>query len=268
MTLGRRRSRIGLALAMVGLLSGCAGSLDHKIDYGLNHYQMGLHGQAIPALVSAAESLDRPGPVDPRLPRILVALGDMASAESRPDLAEAYYKKALDRAEHLVPTNSTLLRNALVHGGNFLLEHGRPPEAVPWLERAVRVSELETGMSRVLYAIDLDNLGQALVRSGRYEEGLARSRQALEVVDPLLKEPEAKKAKGIILYNLARAYEDRKLTEEARTHYRQALEVLPMVGSRWEVRTLVKAYAAFLRAQGQEDEAKALDVKFAAVLAD
>lgn len=64
MRASRGLGKFGFTLALLGLMTGCAAGIEQKVNYGLNHYHMGLYGQAIPALVSAADSLDRPGPVD------------------------------------------------------------------------------------------------------------------------------------------------------------------------------------------------------------
>src|SRR5262245_10277070 len=92
-----------LMLALSTLVVGCA-STEQQINYGLNHYELGLWGPAtIRPLVSAANSLEKTSPPDPRLPRILLALGTMAESHKRDDLAEDFFRRALKAAEALRP---------------------------------------------------------------------------------------------------------------------------------------------------------------------
>ena len=72
------------SIYFVALLSGCVTlSTERQINYGLNHYEMGLFNHAIPPLVSAAESLEKKSPPDPRLVEVLIALGEMAAGTKR-----------------------------------------------------------------------------------------------------------------------------------------------------------------------------------------
>jgi tetratricopeptide (TPR) repeat protein len=227
---------------------------------------MGLYNQAIPALVSAENSLAKTNPPDPRLPQIQIALGDMASAENRTDLAEKFYKKALISSEHLAVPSQTLVRNSLVHGGNFYLHLDRPAEALPLLLRAAAISERASGFPRTLYAIDLDNLAQAHMGLGREKEGRVLCLQALQVLDNANSETEAPKARGIIYFNLGVSHEKQHENAEAESYFKKSLEVLsprlgPKAGSPGEIRTLVNEYAGFLRGLGRIDEAIQIETR-------
>jgi len=110
-----------LVLALSTLVAGClASSTEQQINYGLNHYEMGLWGSAtVRPLVSTANSLEKANPLDPRLPRILLALGTMAESHKRDDLAEDSFRRALKAAEALRPVDEAQTRNALVDLGLF-----------------------------------------------------------------------------------------------------------------------------------------------------
>ena len=255
-----------LIFALPLLSFGCLVNTEHQINYGLNHYNMGLYNQAIPALVSAESALAKTNPPDPRLPQVQIALGDMASAESRNDLAEGFYKKALISSEQLAVPSTTSVRNSLVHGGNFYLHVKRPAEALPLLLRAAGISEKAPGFPRTLYAIDLDNLAQAHMGLGREKEGRALCLQALRVLENAKPEPEAPKAQGIIYFNLAVSHEKQHENAEAESYFNNSLEVLsprvgPKAGSPSEIRTLIKEYAGFLRGLGRTDEAIQIEAR-------
>jgi tetratricopeptide (TPR) repeat protein len=155
-------------------------STDHQVNYGLNHYMMGLDHLAIPPLLSAAESLEKESPPDRRLPQVLTALGDMAARDKRP--AQEFYARALKAATALEPSDDNILRNTLVAAGRFYLGQKRAADAVPLFEQAAQISARNPRFSRTLHAIDIDNLGLAYSEQGRYDQGMALSLRALRVL--------------------------------------------------------------------------------------
>ena len=201
-----------------------------QIAYGLNHYDMGLWGPAtIRPLLSAANSLEKTDPPDPRLPRILLALGTMAASRQRDDLAENFFRRALRAAEALRPPDATQTRNALVDLGLFYHRKGRGADALPFLERAVDIS---AGLpERALHAIDLGGIEN--------------------------------RTRGVILHNLAGSYVDQGRYGEAEPLYRESLTILeagsPRDVERWRIRTVLASYATLLRRTGRTAEAQALE---------
>ena len=243
-------------------------STDQQVNYGLNHYRMGLYGQAIPALMSAASSLEKTDPPDPRLPQVLSALGNMAESDKRYDLARGYYGKGLKAAESLAPPNETLLRNALVDAGHFHLGQKSYTEALPLLERAAAISGKNPRFRPVLQAIDVDNLGLAYAGLGRHAEANALSQRALGVLEKA-SDTEALKTRGVIFYNLGYSYMEQGRNREAETYYRRALDTLappagPSVGEPWRVKVVVTNYAALLRKLGRNAEAEKLEARIPA----
>lgn len=171
-----RRSRVlGVLLIAQGLLIGCMSS-ETKVDSGLWHFNAGLYAQAIPLLVDGVPALEQKEPLDPRIPTAYVALGDMAAADKKTEMADNFYKRAVQttRAHH--PSNHVLNRNSLVHAGNFFLTQSRFAEALPLLAEAAAISGQDNTMPRLLYAIDLDNL--SLAYSGLHREVEADHAQA------------------------------------------------------------------------------------------
>jgi tetratricopeptide (TPR) repeat protein len=256
------------ALALSILAAGCASSTEQQINYGLNHYEMGLWGPAtIRPLVSAANSLEKTSPPDPRLPRVLLALGTMAESHKRDDLAEDFFRRALKAAEALRPADEAQTRNALVDLCLCYTRQGREKEAVPLLERAAAIS---AGLpQRYLYAIDLDNLAIALDQQKRHSEANALSMKALAVLDSVPPGGMEDRTRGVILHNVARSYVDQGRYGEAEKLYRDSLTILEAGSSRdvesWRLRIVLKNYAGLLRQTGREAEAQALERRAAAI---
>ncbi len=247
--------------ALITLCSGCHYfSTESQINYGLNHYKMGLYNQAIPPLISAAESLEKENPPDPRLVDVLVALGTMAQAEKRDDLAANFYPRALKAAEALRPTDNTRLRNALVHAGIFYSGHEQTPEALPLLQRAAAISErLE---DREYHAIDLDNLALAHQNLKQYLEASELQLRALKVTNELKSGQYLSGTKGTILHNLGSSYVELGRYKDAEKYFKESIAVLTSVGREvepWRVNTAKKSYADLLRRTGRTEEAKKLE---------
>lgn len=257
-----------LTLALSILAAGCASSTEQQINYGLNHYEMGLWGPAtIRPLVSAANSLEKTSPPDRRLPRILLALGTMAGSHERDDLAEDFFRRALKAAEALRPADEAQTRNTLVDLGLFYTGKGREKEAEPLLARAAGISG--SLPQRHLYAIDLDNLAIALDQQKRHSEANALSMKALAVLDSVPPGGMEDRTRGVILHNVARSYVDQGRYGEAEKLYRDSLAILEAGSPRdvesWRLRTVLKNYAGLLRRTGREAEAQALERRAAAI---
>ena len=210
----RNRGLVTAITALSLVLPGCHYfNTESQINYGLNHYKMGLYNQAIPPLISAAKSLEGEDPPDPRLVEILLALGDMADSEKRNDMAADFYPRALKAAEALKPVDNERLRNALVHTGMFYSYHERAAEAVPLLEHAAALSARFDDQE--FYAIDLDNLACAHQNQKQYEKAVELQSKALKIADKL---PTAKYPnKGTILHNLGSSYMELGRFKEAET---------------------------------------------------
>jgi tetratricopeptide (TPR) repeat protein len=245
-----------LAAGLCALLAGCMTlSTDQQVAYGLNHYSMGLYNQAIPPLVSAASSLEGRNPPDPRLSDVLVALGNMAQATGREDLAENYLPRAVKAAEAIAPPDPTRLRNSLVHLGSFYTGK-KPSEAVPLLERAERISA--TLNDPVLNAIDIDNLAGAHRALKDYAHAISLGQRALQVIEQHPGAKLAGRTKGTILSNLGESYAGARDQQRAESCFKQSLEVLraaPSEVEAWRLKEAVRRYSDFLRSVGREKEA-------------
>jgi len=239
-------------------VTGCI-TADTKLDSGLSHFNAGLYGEAIPRLLSAVPDVERSNPTDPRLPTAYEALAVMAAADKENERAEEYYNKALVLAKTRHPADTTLNRNALVHAGNYLLDQKRPAEALPLLLEATSISERVGSMPRLLYAIDLDNLGLAYDGTKDYVKADEAGRHALEIMSGLDQTKEVVAARAVVLYNAAARLAELGKDAEAEAYYQQALAHVADNGEQWRKNVVLTSYAQFLRKAGREAEAKALE---------
>ncbi len=252
-------NRSRLACALVALLLCACVTTDSDLNSGIWHYRAGLYGEAIPRLLRSVPALERSNPADPRLPDAYVALGDMAAADKRLDLAEQFYGKAVAAATSHHADVTWLNRNAAVHAGNFFLNQNRFTEALPLLQRAARLSENDAGTPRVLHAIDLDNLSVAQAGLKDYAQADVSSTGALRLLDTLEPSPQHLATRGVVLYNRAMLLADQGQVAEADAAFKQALALVTQNGEAWRRKVIVVEYGAFLRKQGREADAKALE---------
>lgn len=216
---------------------------------------MGLHSQAIPPLITAADSLEKVTPTDPRLVDVLIALGEMAQSDKRRDLADGFFTRALKAAESLKPQDLRLLRNSLVHLGSFYL-FAHPSDALPILARAEEISR--TYDDQVLHAIDLDNLGLAYRGTKNYSRSSVLSLQALAIINSVTAGKLITRTKGVILHNLGYTEMEFEHYKEAEAHFKESLLVLrsdPINVESWRVKTVLSSYAELLRHTGRIQEA-------------
>ncbi len=259
-------ARLFSLLALI-FVSGCvAFSTERQVNYGLNHYRMGLYNQAIPHLVDAANSLEQTSPPDPRLVDVLIALGVMAESKKRNDLAADFYPRALKAADTIKPADITRVRNALVYSGIYYLGQHRYGDAEPLLQRVVTITAQDQSFPRMLHAIDLDNLSLAYSGLGRYAEAEALSARALHVLDKTIVNADTIKTRGVIFYNLAYLLDQQRRDTEAESLYLQALNTLAPPGhtpiaETWRIDTVLQNYANFLHRIGRDKEAKALELR-------
>jgi tetratricopeptide (TPR) repeat protein len=240
------------------LLSACA-SPEESFSSGLWHYKAGLYAQAAPRLVRSVPELEQSNPADPRVLSGYLALGRMASMDAAYEPAENYLKKAIQLARAHHGSDTTLTRNALVEMGLFFADRGRFAEAIPPLQEAVTISQREGTLPRTLYAIDLDNL--ALAQAGAKNHALARaaSDSSLQVLDGLPPTKEVQAARGVVLFNRAYAFAEQGKVAMADAAYKESLALVSAHAEPWRRKVVVAAYSKFLRAQGRDNEALAVE---------
>ena len=217
---------IRLFLSCLALVAGLAhADTERDINYGLNHYHMGLYKQAIRPLQSAARDLEGKSPPDPRLVEVLIALGNMAAAEKRQDLADGFFPRALKAAEALQPPDERKVRNALSNMGLYLARERRE-QSLAALQRAAGISARFQGEEQVMHAIDLDNIAFAYQQLKRYPEAAEQGQKALARVKPLTQGKYLARTKGVIMHNLASTYVELQRYPEAEALFAESLAVL------------------------------------------
>ncbi|MDO7085589.1 tetratricopeptide repeat protein [Pseudocolwellia sp. AS88] len=201
--------------AVLLLLSGCA-STEGNVNYGLNHYDMGLYNHAIPPLLKSVPELEKSAPIDQRVTRGYLALGIMAENDKRYEKAEIFLKKALETSQIVTLNRSTHIRNAHNTLGNFYLKREQYDTALIHLNQALDISK-EENLEPTLIAIDLDNIALVHSELGEHKKSLELSKQALLLNE---KSPSHKyylRTKGIVYFNQAKRYElinENKLAEK------------------------------------------------------
>jgi tetratricopeptide (TPR) repeat protein len=117
-------------------------------------------------------------PEDPRLPGILVTLGN-ALRKSVPGEAEALYREAAER--HAAKGR---LESASVAWGNLGVlcsEQGRHAESLRFYEKALQVREQSPATPAVQIGTLLNNIASCLRRTGNFEEAHMRLDQSIEM---------------------------------------------------------------------------------------
>ena len=206
------------------LLLGCT-STEGNVNYGLNHYDMGLFNHAIPSLLSSTPELEKQTPSDPRVTRAYLALGIMAKADKMYNKAEEFMLKALSTAELVVENKNTHIRNAHNTIGNFYISQKKYKSALPHLEKALVISEREN-KDPVLTAIDIDNIALVYSELGEHSKSLELSNKALALNDKASNHKHYLRTKGVILFNQGKTYERLNQFDSAVKNYDASIKVL------------------------------------------
>lgn len=243
-------------------LAGCA-STETKFNSGLWHYQAGLFGQAAPRLIDAVPELEQANAADPRVVTGYLALGRMAFDTGAPkDIAEKYYKKAIDLAGKYHTGDTTLSRNVATEVGNFYLEKDEHAKALPFLLQAAKISEKLQANRVDLHAIDLDNISLAHAGLGNYSIAETYSDKALAQLATLPASKTTQATRGLVFYNRASAFAEQGLAAKAEEFYRRSLDLIDTYGEAWRRHVVVREYAKLLRSQGREPDAQALERRY------
>ena len=209
------------------LVAGCA-STESNVNYGLNHYEMGLFNHAIPPLLKSVPELEKSSPTDHRVTRGYLALGIMAQDDKQLEQAESFLIKALETSKKVSQNRKTHLRNAQNTLGNFYLNQEKYDNALTHLTVALEISK-EENLAPTLIAIDLDNLALVHSELGEYRESLKLSQEALELNE---KSPSHKyylRTRGIVGFNQAKLYELLSETRLAEKSYDLSIEALTLL---------------------------------------
>lgn len=215
------------ALILVLALASCA-STESNINSGLSHYNAGLYHEATHKLIGQIASFEKEFPNDQRVSRSYLALGVMAEDAKYYDKAEEYLIKAIETAKKSTPISEDAVRDTESMLGNFYIARKKYTQALIHLNVAERVSR-QFKEKTVLNAIDLDNIAVALQGEGDFEQALKFGRQALDIVERKPEEKLYNLTKGIILFNLAKGYQEVGDRPQAILSYHQAIELFTRV---------------------------------------
>ena len=252
-----RMKRMLMTLLIPIVLAGCS-TTDDQINSGLWHFNAGLHAQAIPRLLSGAESLQKSTPADPRLPSVLMALGNMAEEAKRADLAERYYQQAIQSVDEFHSKDDIQVRNALVQLGLFYSSVRRYSDAIPLLTRATHISAKTANINN-RYAIDLDNLSLAVIGDGRQADAMMLNDEALQALKVLPQTAENIATRGVVHFNRAYALAEQGNNVAAEDYYLHAITDISSSSEAWRMKIVRESYAAFLRKMGRVEEANTIE---------
>lgn len=210
--------------SFIFLLVGCT-STEGNVNYGLNHYDMGLYHYAIPSLLKSVPELEKTAPLDQRVTRGYLALGIMAENDKQYEKAEHFLIKALETAQIVNLNRNTHIRNAHSTLGNFYLNREKYDFALKHLSQAFDISN-EENLKPTLIAIDLDNLALVHAELGEYVKSLALSKQALELNEQSPTHKYYLRTKGIVYFNRAKTYELINENKLAKDNYDLSIEAL------------------------------------------
>jgi tetratricopeptide (TPR) repeat protein len=139
----------------------------------------GLKDHAAPPL-RAALRIFRNYPEDPRLPSVLLVLGN-ASRKSAPAEAETCYREAADW--HVGRVQLLSASPAWSNIGVLCSEQGRYAEALDFYERVLRVREQSPGTPPARIAAVLNNIASCYRRMGRFVEAYASVDRAIKLLN-------------------------------------------------------------------------------------
>jgi len=176
--------------------------------------------------------------------------------------AEPMYRRALEIQEKVLGLKHPDVARSLNNLANLYMEQKRYPEAEPLYQRSLQISEEALGPEHFDIGRCLDNLATLYANQNRYPEAEKMYRRSLAIKEKALG-PAAHEV-GTGLHHLANLYRDQRLFDKAEPLYRRSLSILEKLldPQHPDVRDLARDFAAFLRAEGREADAAALEAKY------
>lgn len=241
------------------------GEEDPEVARSLNnlgnlHKRMGRYDEAEVCYKRALLIREKTLPDDhPDLARVVSNLAFIYGEQGRDAEAEEHYLRSLEIVEKVYEPDHPEVARTLNNLASFYLENDRYSEAEPMLRRVVPIFEKVRGPQHLEVAIGVYNLGETVRKQGRPAEADALYRRSL-VVFETAQGPESPLVAYAAL-GLANACGDRGLNSEAEALYRRALAIREgaLEPGDDDLRETVRDYAAFLRAEGRDDEAVGLE---------
>jgi tetratricopeptide (TPR) repeat protein len=181
--LGEYRRAIPFCEQAIQLVSGWNEPIalsDLLSKEGLCYSRCGLKEHAVVPLRAALKIL-RSFPGEPRLPSVLISLGN-ALRKTVPTEAEKLYREAVDVYEAKAQMESAT--TAWVNLGILCSEQGRHAESLGYYERALRIRESSPATPPARIGSLLNNMANCYRRMGKIEEALQLVDRALGILKP------------------------------------------------------------------------------------
>jgi tetratricopeptide (TPR) repeat protein len=218
----------------------------------------GLKDQATIPLRAALKTL-RKYPEDPRLPAVLVTLGN-ALRKSAPAEAESCYREAADW--HVAKGQFLSATPAWGNIGILCSEQGRFVEALEHFEKVQRIREQSAGVPVTAIAIPLNNIASCYRRMRKFAEAFTAVSRAIDLLQDKggAELASAYGTRGLIFLDQGRDSEAVEWLRSAYEHH----QTLPSPNLDTIAEDLNREIAALQRL-GRADELKEAEAKLASV---
>jgi tetratricopeptide (TPR) repeat protein len=223
---GRKNLR-RLLVACLPLVLGAAELADPLARLVDEFGQVYSRGRYADAAKVAAEILaylqSHRGPLDLDLAANLNNLGSLAYAQGKLDLAEPFYRKALEIYEKVLGSEDSNVGSVLYNLAGLSAERGNLDEALALYQRCLAVRQGAAGTDHPLVAETLNNIGFVHLSRGEEQGAESALGKALEIWQ---KQAGAEAPYGAItLNNLARIKVRQRRFAEAESYFEQARRI-------------------------------------------
>jgi tetratricopeptide (TPR) repeat protein len=208
------------------------------------------------------------GAAEARVADVEGQLGEVYLEEGRPREAEPLFRRALEIRQNAPQPDAAGLSVSMADLAMVYKSEGKFHQAEALLLKALALLEERFGPDDPMVASALGPLGATLIREGRKKEALAVTERTWEILhkDPRVAEPDLINTMNTLgmLYSLAGRFQEaeffgREAVVKAETVYGPEH---PRLG--WHLAN----YAQILKRMGRKGEARAVEQRSAAILAD
>jgi tetratricopeptide (TPR) repeat protein/ribosomal protein L37AE/L43A len=173
--------------------------------------------------------------------------------------AETLYLRALEIREHALGSKHAETADSLHNLGRLYYTQEKYEQAEPLILRAIAIREEVLGAEHPETGKSLHNLSLVYYKQGKSEQAMQLEQRALTIFERGLGPKDFYTA--LSLYGLANIYSSLGKDEDVESLYKRSLSIFEEIGGResLQTKTVQNAYAGFLRQQGRDQEAAAIE---------